>query len=29
MFRYMGWKEVADMILKGLNGAIAEQAGHV
>jgi isocitrate dehydrogenase len=23
MFRYLGWAEVADMILKGLNGAIA------
>jgi isocitrate dehydrogenase len=23
MFRYMGWTEVADLILKGLNGAIA------
>jgi len=23
MFRYLGWTEVADMILKGLNGAIA------
>jgi isocitrate dehydrogenase len=25
MFRYMGWTEVADMILKGLNGAIASK----
>jgi isocitrate dehydrogenase len=25
MFRYMGWKEVADLILKGLNGAIASK----
>jgi isocitrate dehydrogenase len=25
MFRYLGWKEVADMILKGLNGAIASK----
>ena len=23
MFRYMGWNEAADVILKGLNGAIA------
>jgi len=22
MFRYMGWTEVADMILKGLNGPL-------
>jgi isocitrate dehydrogenase len=25
MFRYMGWTEVADMILKGLNGAISSK----
>ena len=25
MFRYLGWKEVADLILKGLNGAIASK----
>ena len=25
MFRYMGWNEVADLILKGLNGAIASK----
>jgi isocitrate dehydrogenase len=25
MFRYLGWAEVADMILKGLNGAIASK----
>jgi isocitrate dehydrogenase len=25
MFRFMGWKEVADLILKGLNGAIASK----
>ncbi|HEX4084635.1 MAG TPA: NADP-dependent isocitrate dehydrogenase [Chthoniobacteraceae bacterium] len=25
MFRFMGWKEVADSILKGLNGAIASK----
>jgi len=25
MFRYMGWVEVADLILKGLNGAIASK----
>jgi len=25
MFRYLGWNEVADMILKGLNGAIASK----
>jgi isocitrate dehydrogenase len=25
MFRYLGWIEVADMILKGLNGAIASK----
>src|SRR5256714_1137351 len=25
MFRYMGWKEAADLILKGLNGAIASK----
>ena len=23
MFRYMGWIEVADLILKGVNGAIS------
>ncbi len=23
MFRYLGWNEAADLILKGLNGAIA------
>jgi isocitrate dehydrogenase len=25
MFRYLGWKETADLILKGLNGAIASK----
>jgi isocitrate dehydrogenase len=25
MFRYLGWKEVADLILKGLNGAIGSK----
>jgi isocitrate dehydrogenase len=25
MFRYMGWKEVADLILKGMNAAIAKK----
>ena len=25
MFRYMGWNEAADLILKGLNGAIDQQ----
>jgi isocitrate dehydrogenase len=25
MFRYMGWNEVADLIIKGLNGAIASR----
>ena len=25
MFRYMGWTEVADIILKGLNGAIGSR----
>jgi isocitrate dehydrogenase len=25
MFRYMGWSEVADLIVKGLNGAIASK----
>jgi isocitrate dehydrogenase len=25
MFRYLGWPEVADLILKGLNGAIASK----
>ncbi len=25
MFRYLGWTEVADMILKGINGAIASK----
>jgi isocitrate dehydrogenase len=25
MFRYLGWKEVADLILKGLNGAIGSR----
>ena len=23
MFRYLGWNEAADLIIKGLNGAIA------
>ena len=25
MFRHLGWAEVADLILKGLNGAIASK----
>jgi isocitrate dehydrogenase len=25
MFRYMGWTEAADLITKGLNGAIASK----
>jgi isocitrate dehydrogenase len=25
MFRYMNWTEAADLILKGLNGAIASK----
>jgi isocitrate dehydrogenase len=25
MLRYMGWNEAADLILKGLNGAIASK----
>jgi len=25
MFRYLGWKEVADLIEKGLEGAIADK----
>ena len=25
MFRYLGWIEVADLILKGLNGAIGSK----
>src|SRR5678815_4900506 len=25
MFRYLGWTEVADLIIKGLNGAIASK----
>jgi len=25
MFRYMGWNQAADLILKGLNGAIASK----
>jgi isocitrate dehydrogenase len=25
MFRYLGWTEVAESILKGLNGAIASK----
>jgi isocitrate dehydrogenase len=25
MFRYLGWTEVADLILKGLNGAIGSK----
>ncbi|MDQ6626655.1 MAG: isocitrate/isopropylmalate family dehydrogenase, partial [Verrucomicrobiota bacterium] len=25
MFRYMGWTEAADLIVKGLNGAIASK----
>jgi isocitrate dehydrogenase len=25
MFRYLGWIEVADLILKGLNGAIGSR----
>src|SRR6202011_1909970 len=27
MFRYLGWVEAADLILKGLNGAIASKRG--
>jgi len=26
MFRYMGWVEAADLILKGLNGAIGAKS---
>ena len=29
MFRYLGWSEAADLILKGLNGAIAQQESHL
>ena len=29
MLRYLGWTEAADLILKGLNGAIAQQARHL
>jgi isocitrate dehydrogenase len=25
MFRYLGWPEVADLIIKGLNGAISSK----
>ena len=25
MFRYMGWTEAADLIIKGLNGAIGSK----
>jgi isocitrate dehydrogenase len=25
MFRYLGWTEVADLIIKGLNGAIGSK----
>jgi isocitrate dehydrogenase len=25
MLRYMGWEEAADLIIKGLNGAIASK----
>ena len=25
MFRYMGWNDAADLIVKGLNGAIASK----
>jgi isocitrate dehydrogenase len=25
MFRYLGWSEAADLILRGLNGAIASR----
>ncbi len=25
MFRYLGWTEAADLIIKGLNGAIASK----
>jgi isocitrate dehydrogenase len=25
MFRYMGWGEAADLIIKGLNGAVASK----
>ena len=25
MFRYMGWNEAADLIIKGLNGAIGSK----
>ena len=29
MFRYLGWTEAADLILKGLNGAIGQQESHL
>jgi len=25
MFRYLGWTEIADMIIRGLNGAISSK----
>ena len=29
MFRHMGWTEAADLIIKGMDGAIASQEGHL
>ena len=29
MFRYLGWTEAADLILKGLNGAIGSKTRHL
>ena len=29
MLRHMGWIEAADLIIKGMNGAIAQQEGHL
>ena len=29
MLRHLGWTEAADLVVKGMDGAIADQAGHI
>ena len=29
MLRHLGWSEAADLIIKGMDGAIARQARHL
>ncbi len=29
MFRYLGWTEAADLIIKGMNGAINAKTRHL